>query len=218
MVNARATHAPIGKGMYTFSDIDELFGLKKGRSYRLLNGKYMRKDVGIYGSRGYTHVDFLTMIELRVIDALRKLGVKPKEIQKARTELIKQGIHHPFADSRLKTDGGCIIWDDSGVTLEVTSKQTVLKKIMDGLFKQIHFSDKGLAEKFYPLQDKKTVVVDPRFAFGSPSVAGTRIKTKIIHGYFESGWDNAKIASNFGISTAAVADAITYESRQSKVS
>jgi uncharacterized protein (DUF433 family) len=203
-------NAPLGKGMYTFSDVDQILKLKRGQSYRMLRGKYLSEEIGVYGNRGYTHVDFLTMIELMVVSELRAMGVKPREIRNARAMLIKQGYAHPFADKRLRTDGGRIIWDNAEGMLEVTSNQTMLKRVMKSLLKKISFSDHdNMASRLYLL--KKTVVVDPMFAFGSPSVAGTRVKTRLIHGYHQSGWSNSRIASEFGIKSAAVADAVAYE-------
>lgn len=170
----------------------------------------LAKDHGLYGSHRNAHIDFLTLIELLVAADLRAKGVSSREIRKVREAYLKKGFKHPLADSRFCTDGRKIYMDD-GDLHEAYSKQRVFREVMKGFMKKISYSDKEhLAEKLYPFH-KRTIVIDPKYAFGAPSIAGTRIKTRVIYGYHKSGWNKERIASEMGVSVAKVSDALEYE-------
>lgn len=202
--------------MYSFPEIKRLFNLQSEKASRMVNRGILAKNSGVYGSRGNTHVDFLTLVELLVASEMRSKGVSAQEIRKVREAYISKGFKHPLADSRFCTDGKKVFMDDNGDLHEAYSKQRVFREVMKGMMKKIGYSEKyHLAEKYYPFH-KKTIVIDPKYAFGAPSIAGTRIKTSSLYAYFRSGWKKERIAEEWDISLTKVNDAIEFEEHLSQ--
>jgi uncharacterized protein (DUF433 family) len=77
---------------------------------------------------------------------------------------------------------------------------------------------KGMPIKLYPFtraqpprEQPRTVVIDPRVAFGRPVVAGTGIPTAVLAEQFKAGDLPSTLAKEYGAPEEAVWDAIRCE-------
>ena len=77
---------------------------------------------------------------------------------------------------------------------------------------------KGLPIKLYPFirsqpprEQPRTVVIDPRVAFGRPVVFGTAVPTAVLAEQFKAGDLPADLAKEYGANEEAVWDAIRCE-------
>jgi uncharacterized protein (DUF433 family) len=91
--------------------------------------------------------------------------------------------------------------------------QLDLKIILESFLHKIEFGANGLAQKYFPLNDSKNIVVDPRHQFGSPTITGTNIKALIINDFYKSGESVENICNLYNITKIQVLDAIQYYNR-----
>ena len=103
----------IGAGIFTVPDISILLNLPKHKVRRYLSLWDERMGQPFFDEtftwsvgKSVKAVNFLTMIELQTVFRLQELGMKPRDIIKAR-ENIARDMHlvHPFASQNLLCDG-----------------------------------------------------------------------------------------------------------------
>jgi uncharacterized protein (DUF433 family) len=180
-----------------------LVGLHPARVRRWLFGyKFVRPNDGalrrqrpvVGPARDKTghYASFLDLIELLSVKAFLDRGQSLQKVRAAHSEaaaLLK--ADHPFARKGYLVLGEKILLEmnppDGIRTLELVSGgQWTLSEIVGKLAERIDFdADTELASRWWPLGRNGHVVVDPRVAFGSPSVAGHGIRTSVVYQLFE---------------------------------
>ena len=65
--------------------------------------------------------------------------------------------------------------------------------------------------RWWPGGRERTVVVDPRLAYGLPVVAGTGVRTEIIRERVEAGDSPEQIGRDFGVPRRAIRHALEFE-------
>lgn len=165
-------------------------------------------------------LSYLELIELAVAAAMRKAGIKLQQIADAR-EFCGQRLHleFPFAQYQFKTDGQRILMELDDFVSEDRHKhgnyieadqggQTTWAAMLD---KRLHEFDyeHELAIKWHAAGRDKPILIDPRVAFGAPTVQG--IPTWAIKGRWEAGEDAEEIADDFGLEPAMILSALQFE-------
>ena len=159
-------------------------------------------------------LSYFQLIELAVVAACRKAGMKLPKIREAR-EYLKQEFRsdHPFATQKLLTDGVDLMLEHGDELLVANLRgQLAWKNIIKDRLKEFEYFD-GIAARWH-LAGRSAVVIDPRIQFGKPSVRG--VPTWIIAARSDAGEDIRAIAKDFGIPKSAVADALAFEGVESE--
>jgi uncharacterized protein (DUF433 family) len=100
---------------------------------------------------------------------------------------------------------------DSQIVVADNAYQLVLRDVISQWTKRIVFDENdGLAFKYYPLGESKSVVVNRFNQFGQPIIEGTNVKTSTIYSYFLGGESNEAIAELYNLTESQVVDAIEY--------
>jgi uncharacterized protein (DUF433 family) len=80
--------------------------------------------------------------------------------------------------------------------------------------------DEGRAARLYPfvrsfdapnVEQPRAVVIDPRYGFGRPVIAGTNIRTDLIASRYWAGESHAALADDYSLSIDKIEDAIRAE-------
>ncbi|MDY6861841.1 MAG: DUF433 domain-containing protein, partial [Thermodesulfobacteriota bacterium] len=89
----------------------------------------------------------------------------------------------------------------------------VIAPIIRQIAYQIEFDNvSGIAEKWFPLGRQKHVVIDPRIAFGSPSIINRGIKTANIYDLYVAENNNlGRVCSWLEIEENEVLSAVGFE-------
>lgn len=147
-------------------------------------------------------LSYLQLVETAVAITLRGSGASFADIFSLHTRLREQsGNEYPFAASALRDPWVSTIHDapspaDSDNQLHW---QRVLQRRLD------QFDDEdGCALRWYPRGRDGLVVVDPRIAFGAPTITGTGVALHIIQERLASDETPAMIAADFGLTVAQV--------------
>ena len=116
---------------------------------------------------------FRDLMELRFVASFRAAGLS---LQGIRLSLERAcdivGHDHPFATERFRTDGKEMFLELADITDEPTlidlrRSQYAIHRMIAPSFKDIDF-ERGLAARWWPLGQRKGIVLDPTRSFGKP--------------------------------------------------
>ena len=208
----------IGEGVFLIRDVAEILLLpySKVRHWLIefLEGRFSKDYRYALGSKDNRTVNFYTLIEFYTFYQLREKGLSSQKIQKYHEQLAKElNTPYPFART-IHTDGRSVWYDALGELVKADGKKQLdIKHILQPFLQKIQFGSNGLAERYFPLDNSKNIVIDPHHQFGSPTIAGTNIKALIIHDFYKSGESVENICNLYNITEKQVLDAIQYYNR-----
>jgi uncharacterized protein (DUF433 family) len=105
--------------------------------------------------------------------------------------------------------------DERLAFVEYNSGQLVLSPVAEAFFKKVEFdSTNSVARRMYPEGRDSHVVIDPRLAWGEPTVDG--IRTDNIYELWQAGDDPDRIAEAFDLTREQVQAALRYEAGHGK--
>ncbi len=206
----------VNDGIYTASDVAAIFKLNYKQVHYWF-GSYVKNrlpEKGVryfYERHGVTAVNFLTLIEMYVFYRMRENKIQPRQILEYHSFLRKlHNTEYPFATSKILLSGKSLYMHHNGQLMDANETfQHVMKDVILPWAEQIEFDD-GIAARFYPLRNKKTVVVSKSHQFGEPTVSGTNIKTSTVHRLYSSGESTEFIARLYELERQQVEDAIEF--------
>jgi uncharacterized protein (DUF433 family) len=163
-------------------------------------------------------IGFRDLMELRVVKTFTSHGVPIKTIRTAiahAKELFN--TDHPFTSNRFLTDGKSIFYEAIKQENELTDllkKQLVFEDIIrPSLYSGIEFSESGITQRWYPVAQSHSVVLDPDISFGRPSLTQYGIPTETIYRTFQIEGDAKIVANQYDIPVSDVMDAILFEQK-----
>lgn len=90
--------------------------------------------------------------------------------------------------------------------------QVSIEPFLGVYLKQIRFDRvSGIADAWYPLGPETPVVIDPKIAFGLPTVSTATVRTDILAGHRRGGDSVADIAYWYGVQEYEVEAAVKFE-------
>jgi uncharacterized protein (DUF433 family) len=208
--------------LYSYAEADRLARATRGTASRWLKGYVSQDEWGVQtwqppvtrSSRSLEAVSFLDLIEVVVIDKLRKQNVSLPKIRnfvRHCTEIL--GLPRPLVTETFRTDGREIFLSVGGEVLwEIGPQgvQQVWDEVLSPYLRTIDYQHE-LAQRWWPRGREIRVVIDPAYGFGLPVVYGSGVRTEIILERHNVGETNEEIAEDFGLRVPEVEDALRYE-------
>jgi len=185
----------------------------------IANWYYRETQTGVTlpGKEHGKSLSYLQLIELAVVSIFRKLGVSLTSIRKARQYLAQNfNSEYPFAEYKFKTEGFHVLLDLSQFELDEDMKlvvadrggQLAWEQVMEDRLLEFDY-EYELVLKWHLAGRQSLVVIDPRVAFGAPTVSG--LPTWILKGRFNAGESINDIKEDFNISENAIIDGLKFE-------
>lgn len=224
-MNAKRLHIdPLLSGFFSVSEAARLVGVSPTLVRGWLNG-YSNSALGPVVSRDFSGtrtVSFLDLIELRFIAIFRSQQVSMRTLRNAAAKAREDwGVSHPLALSSEKyvTDRRNIFArsaeeSDDQVTWDLATGQLEMwVTIENTIEKGVEFDPQTyLARLWRPREgDFPDVIIDPKIAFGSPVISGTKVPTSVLFKQWKADGNKEAVARWFDVSTDTVATAIEYE-------
>lgn len=165
-------------------------------------------------------LSFKDLLEIRAVAQFRQYVSMPA-IRAALTSLRDYlERDYPLTSPRLKTDGKVVFLrsiaenGDEALT-DLGKRQEVFYDIVaPSLLDGIEFDASENPVRWHPDPADRTIVVDPKFAFGKPIVLPSHMSTSALdNAYQTEGRDAEKVARNFGITVDEVNRAVNFEKR-----
>ena len=206
----------LGGGIFLPKDVSKILDLPYHKVRRWIfefwDKRFGKEWAYSFGDIGNKAIDFHTLIEFYVFYQLRENGLSSQKIQKTHHELSKIfKTKYPFAHAKISTDGKNIWFEKFENLVNTDGKNQIsLKLILAPFLKKIEYGANNIAEKYYPLNNSKNIVVDPKRQFGQPIVTGTNVKAAVIYSLFEGGENSKDIGHLYSLTEKQVNDAILY--------
>jgi uncharacterized protein (DUF433 family) len=185
------------------------------------NWQRNRKYAGIISDReSGTGLSYLQLIEVGVVAAMRKSGVKLPKIKQTRNYMANElKSDFPFAEYRFKTDGRELFvshdqLDNNGdaeklVTVSENG-QLAWTKILAQLLQEFEYDDDFNKVSAWRVGGMDSPIrIDPRISFGAPQVSGT--PTWVLRERWNAGESVGDIAEDYQISSQMVWSALRFE-------
>lgn len=169
-----------------------------------------QRSATIRGRDARTKLSYLQLIELAVVAAAQKAGMKLADIRAARAYFAgAYNTDHPFASVRLLTDGVDLA-AKAGADLLIGNKggQLAWKAVIGQRFKEFEYED-DLATRWHVAGEGSPVVIDPRVGFGAPQVAG--VPTWLLRERWQTGEPIDELRDDLSLDDNAINAALRFE-------
>ena len=214
------SHPQLGLGAYSLSEVSRLADLppSTARSWFLGRSDGSGRGPVLHGDFGRVDtafaVSFLDLIDAMVVGRFRKSGVMMSTIREAYAILSRElEAVHPFAHSKLRTDGKAILLEEADRLgnrwlFDVVTKQMIFEYLHDGLERIDYSALTKLAERF---RISEGIVLDPKVGFGKPVIENTATHAGLIaRQYNANDHDAALVADLYEISESDVINAVCF--------
>jgi uncharacterized protein (DUF433 family) len=162
--------------------------------------------------RGWPRVPFVGVVETYVLRSLRELGMPLDDIRKA-AALVRAEFDDPYALARrrIATDGVSVfvrLADESLV--QARDQQRALREVIESHLRHIDWDTAGNPVRLrlpqYPTA--AAVVIDPRFGWGSPVLADSKVKVEDLVALWHAGESIRTVAAEYDMTEAVVEDVL----------
>lgn len=198
----------VGEGIYTKRDVADILNLPYQKVSKWMDEFW---DDYTFGVKSHKAINFYTLIEFYTFYHLRDSEISSQEIKKAHIAIAKDlNTIYPFARKIHVQKKSGIWYEHLENIIKADSKQQLyLKPLLIPFLKKIEFNSDDVAVKYFPTEAKK-IVIDPKFQYGQPTIAGTGIKAEIINGFYQGGESKETICKLYDLTIDQVNDAILY--------
>ncbi len=164
---------------------------------------------------------FRDLLELRAVAKFVENGVPLKVIRatiEAATEILGE---YPLQTRSFRTDGRHIFLQavdrasDDPKLLDIRRRQFVFDAVVrPSLHEGIDYGASGQAHRWFPVANRRVIVLDPHVQFGEPIIAEAGVPTDTLHAaYLAEGKDRHRVARLFCVTPVAVNAAVAFEQR-----
>lgn len=158
---------------------------------------------------------FTNLVEVHVLAAMRRkhalaLPVIRRAVNYVHNELE---VEHPLATERFKTDGVDLFVERLGDLINASREgQLGMKAVLENCLDRVEYDGEGRAIRLFPVLRRadaaKTIVIDPRRAFGRPIMVGTSIPVTDVRERFDAGDSVEVLARDFEVAPELIEDAL----------
>lgn len=198
----------VGEGIYTKRDVAKILNLPYAKVSKWMDEFW---DDYTFGIKGHKAINFYTLIEFYTFYHLRELNISSQHIKKAHSAIGKDlNTIYPFA-RKIHAHKSSGIWYEylENIIKADSKQQFSLKPLLLPFLSKIEFNNNDIAYKYFPTKSRK-IVIDPKFQYGQPTIAGTGIKAEIINGFYKGGESKDTICKLYDLTIEQVDDAILY--------
>lgn len=214
---------------YTASEAARILGLPlatlKAWSFGQASGSGRRFQPVIKSANKTAKLlSFANLCELHVLSAIRRNHKIPLPKVRASLDYVqgKLGSDRPLLDRDFKTNGIDLFVQHATKLLNVSQQgQQALRGEFEMALARIERDKKGAPIRLFPFSrssgtatdQPRTVVIDPRMAFGRPVILEVAVPTGIIVDRFRAGDSLAEMAGDYGVAEADIEEALRFEQR-----
>jgi len=219
--------APREVPAYRVSEVAQYLRMPKAtvRAWALGQGSF-KPVLRVEAAKGLPLLSFVNLVEVHVLDALRREHDIPLQKTRAVLRLLEKlfpGEPHPLADRDLLTESGEVFVDHLGRLVSASRDgQIAIREILQAHLRRVDRDPAGRASRLYPFTRKRLdprslqteprlVMIDPEIQFGRPVLTGSGIPTLVIADRYKAGESIADLARDYDRPEAQIEEAIRCE-------
>lgn len=194
----------------------------KGQEYALSGDRKRRfRRVIELPQRNSNLLSFYNLAEAHVLRFLRDYhGISLPAVRAALDYVRNEfGWKRPLIQQQFRTDGAALFVERLGKLVEASAGgQQVMRKVLEDHLDRIEW-EHSLAARLYPFTRQsvadapRTVMIDPRFAFGRPVLISSRVATAVVADRYKAGESIDSLASDYGCPRLEIEEGIRCELR-----
>jgi uncharacterized protein (DUF433 family) len=191
-----------------------------GKHYPVQNGSnFFEPLVEIDLSKPYL-LSFINLVEIHVLRAIRQHHrIRLNKVREAIDFIDREyQVSHPLATQDFKTDGVDLFIEQYGQLIQASqADRNQFKLAFNTHLARIETDEQGITAKLYPFtrsheeNNPRTLVIDPRIAFGRLTIDGTGIATSILKERHWAGDSIDELATDYDCDRSAIEEAIRCE-------
>jgi uncharacterized protein (DUF433 family) len=192
------------------------------KSYKLAGGDRKNMAPLLRLDPKTRRLTFLNLVEAYVVSSLTRTFAIPLPL--LRTALTEAGGERPLLDNIFYARKGEMfveLADKVLVQLHRSPGQVVLRGVVESSIERIEFDTKKRPARFHPwresITERRVVSIDPRRAFGRPTVVDSGLKVEVIVDLRRAGESVESIARNYDVAEDVVRDVLKWGERGAKV-
>lgn len=166
-------------------------------------------------------LSFFNLAEAHVLNAIRREHEIPLQRVRYALETVEELLPnspHPLIDQRFETDGVDLFIRRFGELINLSQpNQKIMREVLGEHLRRIEFGRDNFPDRLYPFSgtslgdERRTIVIDPRIAFGRRVIAGTGIPTRAVAERYAAGESIESLAEDYRRDRAEIEDAIRSE-------
>jgi uncharacterized protein (DUF433 family)/DNA-binding transcriptional MerR regulator len=222
----------LARGVYLLPHLARLTELNAPRVRRWLEGYQYKSRAGDKrrsdplfrrerrdGERIFTFID---LVEVLFVKTFLDQGVSMRTIRLVQREAAEEfEVRHPFCVKKFETDGETIFErfsrDGREHLLDRKRRQFVNVTIFNPLIKKLDYDRVSReAMRWWPMGKDTPIVVDPKHAFGAPSVASAAVTTATLFASVRANKSAENVADWFGVTIDEVRAAVRFEQSRTR--
>lgn len=211
----------LGDGIFLIKDVSKILHLDYSKVRRWILGYWDGHLIDnfnyTFGEKGNKAINFYSLIEFYTFFKLREKGLSPHAIRKLHDEMIKVfNTRYPFATAqdyfveKRNKKKVFVYYKYLESLIKSDKKHQFSLNFLEKFLERVEFDDNNLAKRFFPLENSKNVVVDPKHQFGQPTIVGTNIKTQSIYNLYKGGESYENICNLYNLEKSSVKDAVAF--------
>jgi len=168
-------------------------------------------------------LSFSNLVEAFVLAAIRRHhGISFPKLRRA-LKYVGETLHvaRPLINASFQTDGASLFIESFGTLVNASGEgQTEIRAAMSDRLKRIEWDPKGIAYRLFPMPragaestQPKSIVIDPRRAFGQTVISGTGVGTIVVAERHRAGESVQDLAKDYKLRDELIEDALRFEYR-----
>jgi len=222
----------MGRAAFTEHDLREVpaYAIGEAAAYLRLPKSTLR--AWLLGQRGFRSVidiadardrkmSFINLVEAFVLAGIRREHSIPLPKVRKAVDYLRRTFRtrRPLAEEQFETDGVDLFVERFGALVGATQEgQLQMREIIRDRLKRVLRDPRGIPQKIvlFPARkasEKGDIVIDPRLSFGRPVIDGYGLRTAILAERFYAGETVEELASDYGVPSEAIQNALRCEPR-----
>ncbi len=179
-----------------------------GRKRYAVRGGSRRMPPLISPDRATGHLTWNNLIEGYVLASLTRTFKVP--LSKVREALKRVGGERPLLTQVFHSDGGRIFIETATGELEDVTQhgQLAIREVVAARLKRVDLDDNDMPIRLYPWwkdpEEARVIALDPRRAFGRPTVVGSGVKIDVLVDRYLAGEDPKALSRDYDLPETSV--------------
>jgi uncharacterized protein (DUF433 family) len=192
--------------MYSIGDAAVYLGIPRSTLATWVRGQRVRGQTLMHGlikpDRATGLMTFNNLTEAYVLASLTRRFDLP--LQRVRTALRFVGGSRPLLTTPFRTDGRGIFVEEMGKLIDAAhGGQGAIREVVESSLERVELDERQLPLRIYPWRrepsEPRVIALDPRRAFGKPTVVGSAVQIETIIDRHRAGESVAQLAADYNI-------------------